>query len=59
MRLRNVASADVAQLVERLFCKQRVGGSNPLVGLILKYPARKGCGGKFPPRFRGNSDERK
>gem|GEM_PF-5139591 len=30
-----IKCADVAQLVERLFCKQRVGGSNPLVG--FKY----------------------
>ena len=27
--------ADVAQLVERLFCKERVVGSSPSVGLIF------------------------
>lgn len=34
MHLKDAVNADVAQLVERLFCKQRVGGSNPLVGLF-------------------------
>ena len=28
--------ASVAQLVEQLICNQRVGGSNPLAGLIIK-----------------------
>ena len=28
-------NADLAQLAEHLSCKQRVGGSNPLVGTIL------------------------
>ena len=32
MRLKNVVSAGVAQLVEQLFCKQWVGGSIPLAG---------------------------
>jgi len=32
-QLSNVVSAGVAQLVEQLFCKQRVGGSIPLAGL--------------------------
>ncbi len=33
--LSRVGFADVAQLVEQLFCKQRVGGSIPLVGFLL------------------------
>ncbi len=31
-----VKCAGVAQLVERLFCKQMVGGSIPLAGLIRR-----------------------
>ena len=38
MRLGSVANAGVAQLVERLFCKQMVGGSIPLAGLKLSLP---------------------
>ena len=30
------SSADIAQLVEQLFCKQRVVGSSPSVGSILQ-----------------------
>jgi hypothetical protein len=31
------AHADVAQLAEQLFCKQRVAGSNPAVGSRFEY----------------------
>ena len=31
--------ADLAQLVEHLSCKQGVEGSNPLIGITIKYYA--------------------
>ena len=37
--------AGIAQLVERLFCKQMVGGSIPLAGFKI-YPT-SGVSGKF------------
>ena len=38
MQLNDVVNAGVAQLVEQLFCKQKVGGSIPLAGLKLRQP---------------------
>src|SRR5438270_158923 len=32
---------DVAQLVERLLCKQDVRGSSPLVSIVTKSPVRR------------------
>ena len=50
MRLKDAVSAGVAQLVERLFCKQRVGGSIPLAGFLInsngqvpKWPKGTDC----------------
>ena len=50
--------ADVAQLVEQLFRKERVGGSIPLIGLLNSTDPQRGAGENFPPRFWGYSDER-
>ena len=46
MRLKDAVSAGVAQLVERLFCKQMAGGSIPLAG--LKQDANSGQVPKWP-----------
>ena len=41
-------SAGVAQSVEQLFCKQRVGGSIPLAGLLY-------VSGRYPSGQRGQT----
>ena len=47
--------ADIAQLVEQVFCKHQVGGSNPSIGTIWGHssvgraPALQAGGRRFDP----------
>ena len=47
--------AGVAQLVEQLFCKQRVGGSNPSTSCYIYGSIVDVCKGSYPSGQRGQT----